>query len=63
MSKDRNMNLIKQSSSSLSIGVNSDDDLNYQLKKALMEINRINEFKDDIEIKCKRLDKQVIFYL
>lgn len=60
MSKDRNMNLIKQSTSSLSIGLNADDDLNYQLKKALIEVNRINELKEDIEMKCKRLDKQVI---
>jgi peptidoglycan hydrolase CwlO-like protein len=62
MSKDRNMNLIRQSASSLSIGALGsapEEDLNYQLKKAQLEINRINELKEDIEIKCKRLDKQV----
>lgn len=73
MSKDRNMNLIRQSTSSLSVGggsssgpssnlmnvSGSDEDLNYQLKKAQLEMSRLNELREDIELKCKRLDKQV----
>ena len=55
-----------KSASSLSIGGantstlgSTEDDLNYQFKKALIELNRVNEQKEDIERKCKRLDKQV----
>lgn len=36
-----------------------EDDLNYQLKNSMNEINRLTELKDDIELKCKCLDKQV----
>lgn len=34
-------------------------DANFQLKKAQLEIIRLAELRDDIELKCKRLDKQV----
>ncbi|CAF0817325.1 unnamed protein product [Brachionus calyciflorus] len=54
MSKDKNMNIVKNSNS-----MSFDDDVNYQLKKSMNEINRLNELKDDIEQKCKCLDKQV----
>lgn len=81
MSKDRNMNLIRQSTSSLSLGGvvggtmstsasmiastttasggEADIDLAYQLKRAQVEISRLGELKEDIELKCQRLDKQV----
>nr|BAK00177.1 predicted protein [Hordeum vulgare subsp. vulgare] len=83
MSKDRNMNLIRQSTSTLSLGGGivgggtmstsasmiastttasggeADIDLSYQLKRAHVEIARLGELKEDIEIKCQRLDKQV----
>ena len=59
MSRDRNMNVIK-SASSLSIGASSsEEDIAYQLKKTLADLNRLNEQKEDIDQKCKSLDKQV----
>jgi len=39
--------------------INIDEDLNYQLKKTLIELNRVTETKDEIEHKCKALDSQV----
>ena len=56
MSKDKNT--VVKSSSNLSLGT-SDDDYGFQFRKALIELNRVNELKDDIDQKCKRLDKQV----
>lgn len=43
----------------LASSASSDDDLAYQLKKTHAEMARINELREDIELKCKRLDKQV----
>ena len=37
----------------------TDDDYGPQFRKTLIELNRVNELKDDIDQKCKRLDKQV----
>lgn len=37
----------------------TDEDLNYQLKKTLLELNRVNEQKEELEQKCKSLDSQV----
>lgn len=57
MAKDRNSVALK---TSMSLGnSSSEEDVNFQLKKALSDLNRINEQKDDIDQKCKRLDKQV----
>lgn len=59
MCKDRNL---QRSSSSLSFSSTNHDhveDVNHQFKKALAEINRVNEQKEELDRKCKRLDKQV----
>lgn len=55
MSKDRSASFSKASSTT----GNSDDDLSFQLKKAFSEIARLNEQKDEFELKCKKLDKQI----
>ena len=56
MAKDRNSVALKSMNP---LGNLNEEDVNYQLKKALSDLNRINEQKDDIDQKCKRLDKQV----
>lgn len=60
MCKDRNL---QRSTSSLSFSNISQDhsseDVHYQFKKALAELNRVNEQREDLDSKCKRLDKQV----
>lgn len=55
MSKDRSVSFSKASSTT----GNSEDDLSFQLKKAFSEIARLNEQKDEFELKCKKLDKQI----
>lgn len=59
MAKDRNSAVALKSMNPLGNFGNNEEDVNYQLKKALSDLNRINEQKDDIDQKCKRLDKQV----
>ncbi|RNA02957.1 Hook [Brachionus plicatilis] len=54
MSKNKTLNSISQNSY-----LNMNEDLNNQLKGSLNEINRLNELKNDIEQKCKTLDRQV----
>ena len=62
MSKDRNP-VVKSAASNMSPTVGggglNEDDYGFQFRKALIELNRVNELKDDIDQKCKRLDKQV----
>ena len=48
---------IARSSSTFSFGSASED--NGQLKKTVFELNRVCELKDDLDRKCRRLDKQV----
>lgn len=55
MCKDRNM---LRSPSSLSFGTGHDEDVNHQYKKTVIELRQVNEQKDDLDQKCKRLDKQ-----
>ena len=59
MSKDPNSNNIFKPSNLALAGLGSDEDLSYQLKKSLIEVNRLSELKEDMEQKCKQLDKQV----
>ena len=70
MSKDRTTLVVKSSSNmSLTLASNcltsaasvpgGENDYGFQFRKALTELTRVNELKDDIDQKCKRLDKQV----
>jgi hypothetical protein len=61
MSKDRNPVVKSTSNMSPTVGGGglNEDDYGFQFRKALIELNRVNELKDDIDQKCKRLDKQV----
>jgi hypothetical protein len=61
MSKDRNPVVKSTSNMSPTVagGGLNEDDYGFQFRKALIELNRVNELKDDIDQKCKRLDKQV----
>lgn len=56
MCKDRSM---ARSPSSLSFNTIHDEDVNSQYKKTVLELNRVNELREDLDKKCKRLDKQV----
>lgn len=55
MSKDINL---ARSTSSLSFNASNDEDMNQQHKRTVIELNRVNELKEELDQKCKRLDKQ-----